>query len=174
MKRQTLLLALVAGISLLGAREAVCQEPQRAPISRHNLQKPKVTVRPSIDDKLIQIVDDLEYFMAIVGPVGPVIPKPDPGPTFPEPEDYEDLMIEALINILLGEQYGLDSYDYDVPGSESKKPDYDKLPGNNKWEDGTEIIPTSPTMPKREPLLGEPAEKEGSDGDDIWDVLQGY
>ena len=122
MKRQTLLLALVAGISLLGAREAVCQEPQRAPISRHNLQKPKVTVRPSIDDKLIQIVDDLEYFMAIVGPVGPVIPKPDPGPTFPEPEDYEDLMIEALINILLGDQYGLDFYDYDVPGSASTDP----------------------------------------------------
>ena len=174
MKRQTLLLALVAGISLLGAREAVCEKPQKAPISLRNLQKPKVSVRRSIDNNLIQIVDEIEEILALVGPAGPVLPKPDPGPTFPDPEDDEYLMIEALINILLSDQYGLDFYDYDVHGSASKTPNDPKFPKNYGWKNFGEITPRSPTTPKLDALLGEPAEKEGSDGDKTWDVLQGY
>jgi hypothetical protein len=43
MKRQTLLLALVIGMSLLGAREAVCKKPPQSPMSRPKLDRSSVS-----------------------------------------------------------------------------------------------------------------------------------
>lgn len=131
MKFRVLLLALVAAMSLLGARDAVCERPPSRYVSRfkpprtkvNKPQRTKVTRKPSIDNNLIEVTDDLQEFLDSFGPYnpGPTIPKPNPGPTFPEP-DIESLIIEALVNILLAEQYGPEYDNYDEPGSASTDP----------------------------------------------------
>ena len=113
-------------MSLLGARQAVCQRPQGVPESRlksyrnidnttlrsNKAQWSKVTVKPSIDDALMNDFenDPTEEFLAKFGPYN----GGNPGPFLPGPEE-EELLIDSLVDLLLDAQLGPNNYDYGAP-----------------------------------------------------------
>ena len=181
MKKQTLLLVLVAVISLLGASEAFCQTPQRGQNSRFKShrklnvekldsrrpQRSNAAVEKSRHDMILGELPD--WLRDLIGP----LPPGSPGPTFPEPGP-EELVTDIMVDILLEQQFGLEDYDYDVPVFQRRKPrDYtDGVYFAGNWI----IIVTKDTpiiILDIDDLLENPAEYEGSDGDDTWDVLQG-
>ena len=182
MKRQTLLLILVAVMSLAGATEAFCQSPQRGRNSRfksdrkmnvgtlesHGPQRSNAAVEKSRYDIVLGEIPD--WLKDIIGPW----PPGSPGPTFPEPE-LDELVTDIMVDILLEQQFGLEDYNYDVPVFLRRK-------ARNQSEGiffaGNWIIIVTKDHPlvivDLDDLLENPAEYEGSDGDDTWDVLQGH
>ena len=182
MKRQTLLLLLVAVMSLAGAAEAFCQSPQgrknarfksdrKMDVNRLELRGPQRSneaVDKSRQDVVLGEIPD--WLKDIIGPM----PPGSPGPTFPEPE-LDELVTDIMVDILLEQQFGLEEYNYDVPVFHRKKP-------NNRLKGaivvGGWIIIVSKDHPviilDIDDLLQSPAEYEGADGDDTWDVEQGY
>ena len=194
MKKQTLLLVLVAVMSLLGASEAFCQAPQRGQNTRFKShrklnvekldsrrpQRANAAVEKSRHDMIITELPD--WLKDIIGPW----PPGSPGPTFPEPGP-EELVTDIMVDILLEQQFGLEDYspgarpprvedyNYDVPIFNRRKPE-NRLEGAvivGGW-----IIIVTKDHPlviiDIEDLMENPAEYEGSDGDDTWDVLQGH
>jgi len=181
MKKQTLLLVLVAVMSLLGASEAFCQSSQRGQNSRFKShrklnvekldarrpQRANAAVEKSRHDLIVTELPD--WLKDIIGPW----PPGSPGPTFPEPGP-EELVTDIMVDILLEQQLGLEDYDYDVPVFNRRKP-------QNRAEGvfclGNLVIIVTKDTPiiilDIDDLVENPAEYEGSDGDDIWDVLQG-
>ena len=165
MKRQTLLLVLVAVMSLAGATEAFCQRPQRS----------KVRVKPKMDYRVKERAkaNPIEEFLAEHGPHA----GGNPGPFLPGAE-VEELVADIMIDMLLEQKLGLEDYNYDVPVFNRRKPQND-LEYTAMLRD--EIIGVLVGLIKDHPviildiddLVENPAEYEGSDGDDIWDVLQG-
>ena len=181
MKKQTLLLVLVAVMSLLGASEAFCQSPQRGQNSRFKShrklnvekldarrpQRANDAVEKSRHDMILGELPD--WLRDLIGP----LPPGSPGPTFPDPHP-EDFLGGLLIDNVVGKEVDLDNYDYDVPVFQRRKPrNYtDGVFFAGEWI----IIVTKDTpiiILDIDDLLENPAEYEGSDGDDIWDVLQG-
>ena len=161
MKRQTLLLVLVAEMSLAGATEAFCQRPQRS----------KVRVKPKMDyrDKESAQANPIEEFLAEHGPHA----GGNPGPFLPGAE-VEELVADFMIDMLLEQKFGLEDYNYDVPVFNRRKPE-------NRLEGAVIVGGWIIIVTKDHPviildiddLVDNPAEYQGSDGDDIWDVLQG-
>ena len=97
MKRQTLLLVLVAVMSLAGATEAFCQRPQRS----------KVRVKPKMDYRVKESAkaNPIEEFLAEHGPHA----GGNPGPFLPGAE-VEELVTDIMVDILLDQQFGLEDY----------------------------------------------------------------
>lgn len=181
MKKQTLLLVLVAVMSLLGASEAFCQSPQRGQNSRFKAdrkldagkvdfrrpQRSNAAVEKSRHDMILGELPD--WLIDIIGP----FPPGSPGPTFPE-TPTEEFLGDLLIDNLLGKEFDLDNYDYDVPVFQRRKP---RNCAEGVFFAGDWIIIVTKDTPvivlDIDDLLENPAEYEGSDGDDVWDVLQG-
>ncbi|MEC9002516.1 MAG: hypothetical protein VX644_04020 [Planctomycetota bacterium] len=181
MKKQTLLLVLVAVMGSLGVSEAFCQAPQRGQNSRfkshHKLdvekldgrrpQRANAAVEKSRHDMIITELPD--WLKDIIGPW----PPGSPGPTFPEPHP-EEFLGDLMNDVLDGKDFPLANYDYDVPVFNRRKP-------QNRAEGafcfGHLVIIVRKDAPviilDIDDLVENPAEYEGSDGDDIWDVLQG-
>jgi hypothetical protein len=181
MKKQTLLLVLVAVMSLLGATEAFCQSPQRGQKSRLKVdrklnagkinsrdpQRANAAVEKSRHDMILGELPD--WLIDIIGP----FPPGSPGPTFPD-QHPEDFLGDLLVDNLVGKEFDLDNYDYDAPVFQRRKP-------RNRSEGvfcaGNLVIIVRKDAPiiilDIDDLVENPAEYEGSDGDDIWDVLQG-
>ena len=161
MKRQTLLLVLVAVMSLAGATEAFCQRPQRS----------KVRVKPKMDYRVKERAkaNPIEEFLAEHGPHA----GGNPGPFLPGAE-VEELVTDIMIDMLLEQKFGLEDYNYDVPVFNRRKPE-------NRLEGAVIVGGWIIIVTKDHPviildiddLVENPAEYQGSDGDDIWDVLQG-
>ncbi len=161
MKRQTLLLVLVAVMSLAGATEAFCQRPQRS----------KVRVKPKMDYRVKERAkaNPIEEFLAEHGPHA----GGNPGPFLPGAE-VEELVTDIMVDILLDQQFGLEDYNYDAPVFNRRKPE-------NRLEGAVIVGGWIIIVTKDHPiiildiddLVENPAEYQGSDGDDIWDVLQG-
>lgn len=181
MKRQTLLLILVAVISLAGAAEAFCQSPQRRQnprfksdqkmdVNRLEFRGPErsnAAVDKTSRDVILGEIPD--WLKEIIGPM----PPGSPGPTFPEPE-AEELVTDIMVDILLEQQFGREDYDYDVPIF-LRKNSKGQLEGIIFLEGWILIIDKDrPLVIEELPGVDDPAEYEGSDGDDTWDVLQGY
>ena len=117
MKRQTLLLLLVAVMSLAGAAEAFCQSPQgrknarfksdrKMDVNRLELRGPQRSneaVDKSRQDVVLGEIPD--WLKDIIGPM----PPGSPGPTFPEPE-LDELVTDIMVDILLEQQFGLEEY----------------------------------------------------------------
>ena len=196
MKKQTLLLVLVAVMSLLGASEAFCQVPQRGQNSRFQShrklnvekldsrrpQRANAAVEKSRHDMIITELPD--WLKDIIGPW----PPGSPGPTFPEPGP-EELVTDIMVDILLEQQFShgmlnsianngafnAGNYNYDVPVFNRRKPE-------NRLEGAVIVGGLIIIVNKDHPLvvididdlLENPAEYQGSDGDDTWDVLQGH
>ena len=161
MKRHTLLVLLVAVMSLAGAAEAFCQRPQRS----------KVRVKPTMDQRVRETAEAnfIEDFLAEHGPYT----GGNPGPFLPGPEQ-DELVTDIMVDILLEQQFGLEDYNYDVPIFNRRKPE-NRLEGV-VMVDGWIIIVSKDhplVIIDIDDLVENPAEYEGSDGDDIWDVLQG-
>ena len=161
MKRQALLLILVAVMSLAGATEAFCQKPQRS----------KVHVKPMMDYRVRETAEAnfIEDFLEKYGPYT----GGNPGPFLPGPEQ-EELVTDIMVDILLEQQFSPENYDYDVPVF-LRKNSKGQLEGIIFLEGWILIIDKDrPLVIEVLPGVDDPAEYEGSDGDDVWDVLQGY
>ena len=174
MKRQTLLLVLVAVMSLAGATEAFCQRPQRS----------KVRVQPKMDYRVKERAKAnlIEEFLAEHGPHA----GGNPGPFLPGAE-LDELVTDIMVDILLEQQFShrmlnsiqnngafnAGNYNYDVPVFNRRKPE-------NRLEGAVIVGGLIIIVNKDHPLvvididdlLENPAEYEGADGDDTWDVLQ--
>ena len=180
MKRQTLLLLLVGVMSLAGAAEAFSQQPQRRrnprfksdqkmDVNRLEFRGPEranAAVAKTRRDVILGEIPD--WLKDIIGPM----PPGSPGPTFPEPE-LDELVTDIMVDILLEQQFSPENYNYDVPVFNRRKPE-------NRLEGavivGGLIIIVNKDRPlvviDIDDLLENPAEYEGADGDDTWDVLQ--
>ena len=83
-------------------------------------------------------------------------------------------MTDIMIDMLLEQKFGLEDYNYDVPVFNRRKPE-------NRLEGAVIVGGWIIIVTKDHPviildiddLVENPAEYQGSDGDDIWDVLQG-
>ena len=182
MKRHTLLLILVAVMSLAGAAEAFCQSPQRRQnprfksdqkmdVNRLEFRGPQQS-NAAVDKTRRPIVlrEIPDWLKDIIGPM----PPGSPGPTFPEPE-LDELVTDIMVDILLEQQFSPEDYNYDVPVFNRRKPE-------NRLEGAVVVGGLIIIVRKDHPLviididdlLENPAEYQGSDGDDTWDVLQGH
>ncbi len=183
MKRHTLLLILVAVMSLAGAADAFCQSPQRGRNSRfksdrkmnvgtlesHGPQRSNAAVEKSIGDVVV-ITEIPDWLKDIIGPW----PPGSPGPTFPEPEPKK-MVTDIMVDILLEQQFSPENYNYDVPVFNRRKPE-------NRLEGAVIVGGLIIIVNKDHPLvvididdlLEKPAEYEGADGDDTWDVRHGH
>ncbi len=166
MKTRTLLLALVAATTLLGTKEALCQRPQRS----------KVHINPTMDHRVRETAEAnfIEDFLAKYGPFS----GGNPGPFLPGPEQ-EDLVTDIMVDILLEQQFGVENYNYnyDLPVFNRKRTELKRAKNRGDWiyfggywivilHDDVVLFDVND--------LREPAKTEGSDGDDTWDVEQGY
>ena len=111
----------------------------------------------------------IEEFLAEHGPHA----GGNPGPFLPGAE-VEELVTDIMIDMLLEQKFGLEDYNYDVPVFNRRKPE-------NRLEGAVIVGGWIIIVTKDHPviildiddLVDNPAEYQGSDGDDIWDVLQG-
>ena len=118
-----------------------------------------------------------DWLKDIIGPM----PPGSPGPTFPEPE-LDELVTDIMVDILLEQQFehreSLKSKHHCLEEQflpQRRKPE-------NRLEGAVVVGGLIIIVRKDHPLviididdlLENPAEYQGSDGDDIWDVLQGH
>ena len=111
----------------------------------------------------------IEEFLAEHGPHA----GGNPGPFLPGAE-VEELVTDIMIDMLLEQKFGMEDYNYDVPVFNRRKPE-------NRLEGAVIVGGWIIIVTKDHPviildiddLVDNPAEYQGSDGDDIWDVLQG-
>ena len=162
MKMRTLLLALVAAMTLLGTKEAFCQRPQRS----------KVHVNPTMDHRVRETAEAnfIEDFLAENGPYT----GGNPGPFLPGPEQ-EELVTDIMVDILLEQQFGLENYNYDAPIFNRKRTELKRDKNRGEWiyfGGYWIVILHDDVVIFDENVLKEPARTEGVDGDDEWDVTQ--
>ena len=129
-------------------------------------------VKPMMDYRVRETAEAnfIEDFLAEHGPYT----GGNPGPFLPGPEQ-EELVTDIMVDILLEQQFGAESYNYDAPVFLRRKP---RNQSEGIFFAGDWIIIVTKDRPlvivDIEDLLENPAEYQGSDGDDIWDVLQGH
>ena len=174
MKTHTLVLALIATISFVGTQQASGGKPQAKPTLRHkNLQG--IQVKPSLNHDAKREVERslelLEEFLALVGPHAPG----NPGPFLPPPE-AEAVITEMLFDHVNATR-NVNRYRNRYDARASREKPENRLEGIFFAGDWI-IIVTKDTpiiiLDDLDDMVDNPAEYQGSDGDDVWDVLQGH